>query len=130
MSAAPVGQPRDDHASCPAALSAIERAVPEIFGDLPASHRPHNFPRILYSYGAHNLRRQYGYHLVYNNRYNVNGVAAGVTLCMGYNRKGSEFGGPLMNARGWWAPVNLTRVNSIPLWLYNRRYYRFVNCGG
>ena len=85
---------------------------------------------IFYSYGAHNLHHQYGYHLVYNNQYNVNGVAAGVTLCMGYNGKGSEFGGPIMNDRGWWAPVNLTRVNSITLWLYNLRYYRYVNCGG
>ena len=85
---------------------------------------------IFYSYGAHNLHHQYGYHLVYNNQYNVNGVAAGVTLCMGYNGKGSEFGGPIMNDRGWWAPVDLTRVNSITLWLYNLTYYRFVNCGG
>lgn len=85
---------------------------------------------IFYSYGAHNLHGQYGYHLVYNNQYNVNGVPAGLTLCMGYNGKGSEYAGAIMNDRGWWAPVNLTRVNSITLWLYNLEYYRYVNCGG
>ncbi len=84
---------------------------------------------ILFSYGAHNLHSQYGYHLVYNNQYNVNGVAAGLTLCMGYNGHGSMFAGAIMNRRGWLAPVDLPRVNSITLWLYSRAYYRYVNCG-
>jgi hypothetical protein len=38
---------------------------------------------IFYSYGAHNLSNQFGYHVVLNNQYG--GVGATAQLCTGYN---------------------------------------------
>lgn len=85
---------------------------------------------IFYSYGAHNLHSQYGYHLVYNNQYNERGLVAGLTFCRAYNGWGGMVSGAVMNHRGWWAPVYLTPVNSITLWLYyDPALFRFVNCG-
>lgn len=82
---------------------------------------------IFYSYGAHNLHHQFRYHLVYNNQYNVSGVDAGFSLCLGHNGHGGWFN-MIRGMRGWWAPMYLTNVNSITLWLYNFRYYRLANC--
>lgn len=78
---------------------------------------------VYYSYGAHNLHSQYGYHLVYNNQYPVGGVNAGVSFCAGYNGGGGVTDGQLVNEH-WAAMVNLTPVNSITLWLYRYSYTR------
>lgn len=84
---------------------------------------------IYYSYGAHNLHHQLGWHLVYNNQYPVNGVSAGVSLCRGFNgRRGwtsqisvptSQSAAPYMTEDQAAGFANLTPVNSITLWLFD-----------
>lgn len=73
---------------------------------------------IYYSYGAHNLHHQFGWHLIYNNQYKVDGIRAGVSFCRGRNGRHGWADGPLMKDH-WAAAVNLTPVNSVTLWLYD-----------
>jgi hypothetical protein len=79
------------------------------------------------TYGVHNLHGQYGIHLVYNNQYAVHGVAAGYSLCFGYNGTGTSDGSfttknPRING------VYITPVNSITLWLDTSGYARLKHC--
>jgi hypothetical protein len=62
---------------------------------------------VYYSYGAHNLSNQLGFHWVYNNQYG----GASATLCNGYNGTncGETFGQGTAGYR------DLTPVNSITL---------------
>lgn len=62
---------------------------------------------IYYSYGAHNLSNQVGYHWVYNNQYG----GASTTLCNGYN--GTNCGETF--PEGYAGYRDLTPVNSITL---------------
>ncbi len=73
-----------------------------------------------YSYGAHNIHSQYGYHYVYNNQYEVNGHVAGATFCTKPNGKGDT--DLAVNRDQHAARVNLTPVNSIDLWLNTTAY--------
>ncbi len=61
-----------------------------------------------YTYGAHNLRNQYGLHRVFNNQYGD----AYVSLCRGYNGTGGGVG-VLGSPHAY--DFNLTPVNSIEL---------------
>lgn len=64
---------------------------------------------IYYSYGAHNLSGQLGYHFVMNNQYG--GGNATAFLCTGYNGVG-WFDTVPMDVIGW---NDLTPINSIVL---------------
>jgi len=65
-------------------------------------------PLPFYSYGAHNLKNQFGFHRVLNNQYG----GAGYKLCTGYGGRGScSAGSPAANGQEY----NLTPINSIVL---------------
>ena len=63
---------------------------------------------IYYSYGAHNLSNQYGYHRIYNNQYG----GAGFQICLQYNGRGCS---TVQRATGGYEPYDLTGINSIVL---------------
>jgi hypothetical protein len=64
---------------------------------------------IFYSYGAHNLSNQYGYHVVLNNQYG--GAGATARLCTGYN--GVNCVATIQ--MNYHVNYNLTPINSIVL---------------
>ncbi|MFD9301353.1 hypothetical protein ACFWCB_01425 [Streptomyces sp. NPDC060048] len=63
--------------------------------------------QIFYSYGAHNLKNQYGNHWVFNNQYG----GASTHLCTGYN--GARCGFVIAQGTGVYA--DLGPINSITL---------------
>lgn len=87
---------------------------------------------VYWSYGAHNLHHQYGWHLVYNHQYRDGGYPAGANLCFGWNGKGGAYGGPITKPR-WAAVVYLTNVNSVTLFKYDLNswhWYDLAFCRG
>lgn len=76
----------------------------------PENQNPAVSPSLtLWSYGAHNLSGEYGFHYVLNNQYG----GAHAELCTGYNGTGTCYDDMAPQA-GWYA--NLTPVNSIVLY--------------
>lgn len=78
---------------------------------------------VYFSYGAHNLHDQLGYHYVLNNQYidNRSGWPM-VSLMTGYNGSGkaSDVLDPVdgigLRKNGSWVNFNLTPINSLYLW--------------
>ncbi|MEU6557104.1 hypothetical protein ABZ915_43730 [Streptomyces sp. NPDC046915] len=97
----------DAYYGCPAGAVCIYAQDP---GKEPtADPDPHRITNIYYSYGAHNLSNQYGYHWVANNQ--TGGSNATYDLCRGYNGVNCTFGGIPRTA---WHD-DLTPINSIVL---------------
>ncbi|RSS82280.1 hypothetical protein [Streptomyces sp. WAC06614] len=91
-------KPADEWAGCPYGAVCI---YPQ--NEDPAVRPSH----IFYSYGAHNLSNQYGWHWVLNNQYG----GASAQLCTGYN--GAGCGGRIAEGSGVYA--DLTPINSVKL---------------
>jgi hypothetical protein len=78
-----------------------------IYGEgVDPSLNPHP-TNVYYSYGAHNLSNQFGYHVVLNNQYG----GASASLCKNYG--GSNCVGTL--PQDYWVNYDLTPINSITL---------------
>jgi hypothetical protein len=62
-----------------------------------------------YTYGAHNLSNQYGYHYVVNNQTGI----ASFTLCTGYNGRGCTDGpyGAINYQYAYLTPINSIRLD-------------------
>ncbi|GGX20210.1 hypothetical protein [Streptomyces noursei] len=76
----------------------------------PQGQDPAATPSLTFwSYGAHNLSGQVGYHWVLNNQYG----GAHAQLCTGYNGTGDCYH-DMAPQNGWW--TDLTPVNSIVLY--------------
>lgn len=81
---------------------------------------------IYYSYGPHNLRGQYGFHVIVNNQYG----GAGLTLCGGYNGTGGLHDVRSQVFSQLAIGVDLTPVNSITLWIPGgANFRRYITCG-
>lgn len=97
---------------------------PKVRGRLPTRPPVRERPErngVYYTYGYHNLHRQYGWHFVFNNQYG----GAGVSFCSGPGGTGVQI--EAKRARGW-GLVNMTPVNSITLWLYSPSYDAEFSC--
>lgn len=86
---------------CPGGAACIYPEGADIHSSTPTD--------VFYSYGAHNLRNQFGNHYVLNNQWG--GANATVRLCKGYNGVDCVITIP-MNEFGVY---NLTPINSIVL---------------
>ena len=79
----------------------------DLYGEgVDPSLNPHP-TNVYYSYGAHNLSNQFGYHVVLNNQYG----GASASLCKNYG--GSNCVGTL--PQDYWVNYDLTPINSITL---------------
>ncbi len=93
-------RPADPWAGCPDGAVCV----------YPEGQNPAVSPSLTFwSYGAHNLSGQYGFHYVLNNQYG----GAHAKLCTGYNGTGTCYD-DMAPQNGWYA--NLTPVNSIVLY--------------
>ncbi|KUL38692.1 hypothetical protein ADL22_17455 [Streptomyces sp. NRRL F-4489] len=76
----------------------------------PQGQNPATTPNLIFwTYGAHNLSGQYGFHWILNNQYG----GARAKLCSGYNGTGTCHH-DMDPQDGWW--TDLTPVNSIVLY--------------